>query len=69
MKLFEITHKKVDNIYILYEITLWSYTRDADFTLGNSFFGVIKLTKNPDPNKYKHSSYDTGFDAHGSFSL
>ena len=46
------THKQVVNIYIVYEINLWSHTQSADFTLGNSLFGAFKWTKNADPNKY-----------------
>ena len=38
------THKKLINIYIIYEINLWSYTQNANFTLGNYLFGAIELT-------------------------
>ena len=37
--------------------------------LGNSLFGAVKPTKNPDLDKYKYSGYGTGFNARGSFSL
>ena len=30
--------------------------------LGNSLFGTVKLTKNVDPDKYRYSGYDIGFD-------
>ena len=30
-------------------------------------FGAVKLTKNSDIDKYKYSSYGTGFDARGTF--
>ena len=33
------------NIYIVYEINLWSYAYSADFMVGNSLFGAVKLTK------------------------
>ena len=36
---------------------------------GIFLFGAIKLAKNADPDKYKHSGYGIGFDACGSFSL
>ena len=48
---------------------MWAYTQDADFTLGNYLFGLVKLTKNGDFDKYKYSVYGIGFDACGSFSL
>ena len=38
-------HKVVVGFYILYEINLWPFKQSADFTLGNSLFGLIKLTK------------------------
>ena len=42
------THKEVMNIYIAYEINLWTYTQGADLTLGNSLCRTAKLTKNTD---------------------
>ena len=32
-------------------------------------FGAAKLTKNADPNKYKYSGYDIGFDSRSEFLL
>ena len=61
------THKKVVNIYIVYELN--SYPRSTKFTSGNSLFGAVKLTKNADPDKYRYSGYGIGFDTRGSFSL
>ena len=57
------------NIDIAYEINLYSYKQGADFTLGNSFFGAVKLNKTADFDKYKHSGYGIEFDARGGFSL
>ena len=38
------TQKQVVNIYITCEMYLWSYIQSAaDFTLGNSLFGAVKL--------------------------
>ena len=34
------------NIYIAYEINLWPFRRDDDFTLKNALFGTVKLVKN-----------------------
>ena len=47
----------------------WSRELNTDFTLANCPFGVVKLTKNADPNKYGYSGYGTGFDALSQFSL
>ena len=57
------------NIYIVFVINLWPLNVGKDFLLANSLFGAVNLTTNPDPDKYKHSGYGTGFDARGSFSL
>ena len=48
---------------------MWPFKQSVDFTLGNSLFGAVKLTKNADFDKYKYSGYGIGFDAHGNFSL
>ena len=45
------------NIYNVYEIKLWPFKQNVDFTLGNSLFGAVKLTKNADFDKYKYSGY------------
>ena len=37
------------------------------FTLNNCLFKSVKLTKNPDPAKYKYSSYDIGFDSRSEY--
>ena len=42
---------------------------NTDFILSNCLFGSVKLTKNPDPNKYKHNSYCIGFDSRSEFSF
>ena len=62
-------HKTVVNIYIAHEIRLYPFKQSADFTLGNSLFGDVKLTKNADFNKYKFSRYGISFDTQGCFSL
>ena len=36
---------------------------------GNYLFRTARLTKIPDPDKYKYSDYDIGFDGSGRFSL
>ena len=46
------TLKAVLYFYIVYEINIWPYYAGADFALGNSLFGAVKLTKNADLDKY-----------------
>ena len=62
------THKKIVNIYIVYEIN--AHTNNYNYpTLENCLFGAITLTKNSDINKYGYSRYGIGFDRKGSFSF
>ena len=39
---------------------MWSDTLGANFALGNSLFGAVKLTKNSDSGTYKYSGYGIG---------
>ena len=55
------THKKVVNIYIVYELKLWTHSTATKFTLINLLFGAVKLTKNFDPDKYRYSGYGVKF--------
>ena len=57
------------NIYNVYEINLWSLKQSADFTLGNSLYRAVNLTKNADSDKCKTSGYGVGFNVCESFSL
>ena len=61
------SHKKVLNIYLVYEITYFpdvsSYPSRA-----NALFGAVKLTKNDDIDKYKYFRYRIGFDGCGFYS-
>ena len=60
-------HRKVVNIYIVYELT--GSSSNANYpTVRNSMFGTVTLTKNADIDKYKYSGYGIGFDRHGFFS-
>ena len=56
-------------LYICCTIDRWSSYWKTDFTLGNCFFGSVKLTKDADPDKYKYSSYGMGFDSRSQFSF
>ena len=53
----------------VYERNFGQFTFGQDFTIGNSLFGVVKLTKNADPDKNKYSDYGIGFNASGRFSM
>ena len=55
------THRKIVNIYIVYEI-VGSSGRNNHPTLQNAQFGAVKLTKNANIDKYRYSSYGIGFD-------
>ena len=50
-------HGNIVNSYISYELDTWSRGLKTDFTLGNCFFGVVKLTKNNDCDKYGYSGF------------
>ena len=48
------THKKIVNIYIVYELGA-SSSNVNDPTLKNCLFGAVTLTKNADIDKYGYS--------------
>ena len=50
------THRKVVNIYIVYELGA-SSSDNNDPTLKNCSFGAVTLTKNFDIDKYGYSGY------------
>ena len=62
------SHKKVVNIYIVYELEAFG-SHDSDPTIKNCLFGAVTLTKNADIEKYKYSGYGIGFDRRSSFSF
>ena len=51
-KIVTCRHRKVVNIYAVYEITNF-HDIDNYPTLANALFGAVKLTKNADIDKYK----------------
>ena len=53
-------HKKIVNLYIVYEITSF-HDMDNYPTLTNALFGAVKLTKNADVDNHKYSGYGIGF--------
>ena len=65
---FTFTHKRVVNIYIVYELGA-SSSHISDPTIKNCLFGAVTLTKNADIEKYRYSDYGIGFDGRSSFSF
>ena len=65
---FTFTHKKVVNIYIVYELDA-SSSHISSPTINNCLFGAVTLTKNADIEKYRYSGYSIGFDTRSSFSF
>ena len=61
-------YKAIVNLFMVYEINLRSLNLDGKFTLSDSLFDVVQLTRNADRNKYSYYRY-MGFDTHGTFSL
>ena len=61
-------HRKVVNIYIVYEISKSINISDY-LTLENCLFGAVSLTKNAEIDRCGYSGYGIGFDRHGSFSF
>ena len=65
---FTFTHKKVVNIYIVYELGACS-SHSSNPTIKNCLFGAVTFTKNADIEKCKYSGYGIGFDRRSSFSF
>ena len=63
---FTFTHKKIVNIYIVYELGA-STSHSSDPTIKICLFSAVILTKNGDIEKYKYSGYGIGFDRRSSF--
>ena len=59
----------VVNVFIVYELDSWAWDLNTDFTSGGCLVGVVKLTKNADPEKYLYSGYGIGFDTQIEYSL
>ena len=63
-----LTHKKIVNTYIVYELGA-SSSYASDPTLKTFLFSAVTLTKNADIEKYKYSGYGIGFDRRSSYSF
>ena len=60
-------HKKVVNLYVVYEITNFHHI-DSYPTLTTALFGAVKLIKNANIDKYRYSGYGIGFHGKGFYS-
>ena len=56
------------NLFIVCELDAWSRDLHTDFTLKDSLFWAVKLTKNADPDKCFYSAFEIGFYSHSLFS-
>ena len=59
--------KKVINLYISCPLNSQLKNLNSDFTEANCLFASVKPKKNADPDKYKYSNYDRGFDRRSEF--
>ena len=57
---------KIVSIYIVYDLKS-TLNYNPDFTLENSLFGRVKVTRNDGVNMYKYSGYGIWFDGKGVF--
>ena len=58
----------VINIYCVYELDPIDFSRNNEFTIQNTLFGAIEITKNANTSKYKYKRYGICFDESESFS-
>ena len=58
----------VIHIYCVYELQPVTSSRDDTFTIKNTLFGAMEITKNADTSKYKYKGYGICFDEGGTFS-
>ena len=63
------TDRNVVNLFIFYELDIYSKDLSTEFTLGDCFFGAMNLTKNAHPDKHGCSGDGIGFDARSQFLL
>ena len=61
--------KKVVNLYISYTLGPQLRNLNTDFALCICLFGSVKLTKNTDLDKCKHTGYGIGFYSRSEFLL
>ena len=52
----------VINVYCVYELDPIDFSRNNEFTIQNTLFGAIEITKNANTSKYKYKGYGICFD-------
>ena len=57
------------NIHCVYKLDPISFSRDNTFTVQNTLFESMQITKNADTSKYKYKGYGICFDEGGMFSI
>ena len=63
-----VINDNVINIYIVYKLDPIATSRDtATFTIQNSLFGAMQITKNADISKYNYKGYGICFDGRKEF--
>ena len=69
MRLLRPNNDNIINIYIVYLIDLIRNSRNTDYTVQNTLFGGVKITKNAtDTSKHKYEGYGICFGEGGTFS-
>ena len=63
------TPNNVVNLFIVYELNMWSQDLNAEFTLKNCLLENVVITKNANPNKYSYSRFGIRFDSRSLVSL
>ena len=51
------------NLYIVYELNVWSQDLNAGFTPKECLFGNVRIPKNVDHDKYSYSGCGIGYDS------
>ena len=57
------------NVFIVYELDIWSQDLNSEFALKDCLFEGDKLGNNADLDKYAYTGYRIWFDSHSEFSL
>ena len=57
------------NLYIVYELNIWSRNPTNNFTLTNCLFVTVKLTRNADKGKFAYNGQGIAFNGEGFWSL
>ena len=57
----------VINIFCVYKVRPIASSRDTTFTIQNTLFGVMQITKNADTSKYDYKGYGICFDERSEF--